>query len=100
MHRLTHAAAVNYVAETTHSPTVGGAGSPQGVVGVDSRGLVVMQLQPLPLQQSIIFEKDPLRGGNPASEALSTMVPYGVDGAGSRRRWWWLSCAVLSSAPP
>ena len=40
------------------------------------------------LQQSIIFEKDPLRGGNPVSEALSTMVPYGVDGAGSRRRWW------------
>ena len=53
-----------------------------------------------PLLQSIIFEKDPLSGGNPASEALSTMVPYGVDGAGSRRRWWWLSCAVLFSAPP
>ena len=98
MHRLTHAAAVNYVAETTHSPTVVGAGSPQGVVGVDSQGLLVMELQPL--QQSIIFEKDPLRGGNPASEALSTMIPYSVDGAGSRRRWWWLTCAVLFSAPP
>ena len=57
MHQLTHAAAVNYVAETTHGPTVVGEGSPQGVVGVDSQGLVVMQLQPL--QQSIIFEKDP-----------------------------------------
>ena len=98
MHQLTHAAAVNNVAETTHGPAVVGAGSPQGVVGVDSRRLVVKHLQPL--LQSIIFEKDPLSGGNPASEALSTMVPYGVDGAGSRRRWWWLSCAVLFSAPP
>ena len=72
--------------------------SPQGVVGMDSRRLLEMELQPL--RQPIIFEKDPLRGGNPASEALSTMVPYGVDGAGSRRRWWWLSCTVLFSAPP
>ena len=102
MHRLTHAAAVNYVAETSHGPTVVILDSPQGVVGMDSRRLLVMELQPP--QQPIIFEKDRLRGGNPASEALSTMawsmVPYGVDGAGSRRRWWWLSCAVLFSAPP
>ena len=98
MHRLTHAAAVNYVAETRHGPTVVILDSPQGVVGMDSRRLLEMELQPL--RQPIIFEKDPLRGGNPASEALSTMVPYGVDGAGSRRRWWWLSCAVLFSAPP
>ena len=98
MHRLTHAAAVDYVANATRGPTAVVADSPQGVLGVDSRGLLVMELQPL--QQSIIFEKDPLRGGNPASEALSTMVPYGVDGAGSRRRWWWLSCAVLFSGPP
>ena len=98
MHQLTHAAAVNNVAETTHGPAVVGAGSPQGVVGVDSRRLVVKHLQPL--QQSIIFEKDPLSGGNPASEALSTIVPYGVDGASSRHRWWWLTCALLFSAPP
>ena len=100
MHRLTHAAAVDYVAKATRGPTAVVADSPQGVLGVDSRGLLVMELQAQALQEALIFEKDSLRGGNPASEALSTMVPYGVDGAGSRRRWWWLSCAVLSSAPP
>ena len=47
MHRLTHAAAVDYVAKATRGPTAVVADSPQGVLGVDSRGLLVMELQAL-----------------------------------------------------
>jgi hypothetical protein len=94
----THVAAVDDVVRTTQSPADFLPDSLQDVLGVAARHF--SSCCSTAARRRVFFDGDGQSGGDPAFESLVTLLPYGVDGAGSRRRWWWLSCAVLFSAPP
>ena len=79
----THVAAVNDVVRTTQSPVGFLPDSLQDVLGVMARHFSCCC--PTAARRRVFFDGDGQSGGDPAFESLSSLLPYGVDGAGSRR---------------